>query len=67
MQAWSDNRKSVKRKAELAGLVAMKKVQEVVERKAHEKEKKNTRTHRSHRLDLQKGRRSCRAGSLIAS
>jgi hypothetical protein len=40
MHAWSDNQKSVKRKAELACLVAMKKVQEVVERKAHEKGKK---------------------------
>jgi hypothetical protein len=37
MQAWSDNQKSVKRKAELACLVALKKVQ-VVERKAHEKD-----------------------------
>jgi len=45
MQAWSDNQKSVKRKAELACSVAMKKVQEVVERKAHEKEKKNTHAH----------------------
>jgi hypothetical protein len=45
MQAWSHNQKSVKRKAELACLVAMKKVQEVVERKAHEKGgKKHTHT-----------------------
>jgi len=44
MQAWSDNQKSVKRKAELACLVAMKKVQEVVERKTHEKEKEE-KTH----------------------
>jgi hypothetical protein len=68
MQAWSDNQKSANRKAELACLVAMKKVQEVVERKAQEKEKKtHARTYRSHRLNLQKGRRSCRAGSSIAS
>jgi hypothetical protein len=45
-QAWSNNQKSVKRKAELACLVAMKKVEEVVERKAHEKEE-NKHTHTS--------------------
>ncbi len=37
-QAWSDNQKSVKRKAKLACLVAMKKVKKVVEKKTHEKE-----------------------------